>query len=226
MLVIEPLAVRYFLTHKLCNAKLRAMTQSLDVARALERIAEIHGHLDRGEVYRGYHPKLIALTGLLGIAAALAQPWLIPAADGPAFLAYWIGVAAANLAVHWTTMAHGYVREDESGRRRTRRVVGQFVPSVAAGAMITAGAWALFPAAAAALPGIWAITFALGVFSSRPYLPRYIGWVGLWYLAAGGILLSLAPTTFAWLGACLGVVFGCGQIGAAFVLSLDRRRAE
>ncbi len=202
------------------------MTQSLEVARALERIAEIHGHLDRGEVYRGYHPKLVALTGLLGIAAALAQPWLLPLADGPAFLAYWIGIAAANLVVHWTAMVHGYLREDAVGRRRTRRVVGQFIPSVAAGAMVTAGALAAFPTAAAALPGIWAITFGLGVFSSRPYLPRYIGWVGLWYLAGGGILLALAPATFAALGACLGVVFGCGQIGAAFVLALDRSRAD
>jgi hypothetical protein len=202
------------------------MTQSLDVARAIERIAEIHGHLDRGEVYRGYHPKLVALTGLLGIAAALGQPWLLPFADGSAFLAYWIAVAALNLVVHWSTMVHGYLWEDELARRRTRRVVGQFVPSVAAGAMITAGALASIPEAARVLPGIWSITFALGVFSSRPYLPRYIGWVGLWYLAGGGLLLALAPSSFGALGACLGAVFGCGQIGAALVLSLDRSRGE
>jgi hypothetical protein len=201
------------------------MTQSLDVARALERIAEIHGHLDRGEVYRGYHPMLVALTGLLGIAAAAAQPWLLPFADGPAFLGYWIAIAALNLVVHWSTMVHGYLHEDELARRRTRRVVGQFVPSVAAGAMVTAGL-ASIPASTPILPGIWSITFALGVFSSRPYLPRYIGWVGLWYLAGGGLLLALAPSTFALLGACLGAVFGCGQLGAALVLSLDRSRGE
>jgi hypothetical protein len=202
------------------------MTQSLDVARALERIAEIHGHLDRGEIYRGYHPRLVALTGLLGIAAAVAQPWLLPFADAPAFLAYWIAVAALNLLVHWSTMVHGYLHEDELARRRTRRVVGQFIPSVAAGAMVTAGALAWVPAATPVLPGIWSVTFALGVFSSRPYLPRYIGWVGLWYLAGGGLLLALASSTFGWMGACLGAIFGCGQIGAALVLSLDRSRGE
>jgi hypothetical protein len=205
------------------------MTPSLEVARALERIAEIHGHLDRGEVYRGYHPKLVALTGLLGIAAAAAQPWLNPSPDPRAFLAYWIGVAAANLVVHWSTMIHGYIREDEVGRRRTRRVVGQFMPSVVAGAMITVGSAAALPAAISALPGIWAITFALGVFSSRPYLPRYIGWVGLWYLAGGGILLGIsggASSTLASLGVWLGGVFGFGQLGAALVLYLDRRRGE
>ncbi|HZN60118.1 MAG TPA: hypothetical protein VFD71_18745 [Planctomycetota bacterium] len=202
------------------------MTQSVDVARALERIAEIHGHLDRGEVYRGYRPKLVALTGLFGIAAALAQPWLLPNADGPAFLAYWIAVAALNLLAHWSTMVHGYLQEDELARRRTRRVVGQFVPSVAAGAIVTAGALVSIPSATTILPGIWSITFALGIFSSRPYLPRYIGWVGLWYLAGGSVLLAIAPSTFGSLGACLGAVFGCGQIGAAFVLSLDRSRGE
>jgi hypothetical protein len=202
------------------------MTRSLEVAQALERIAEIHGHLDRGEVYRGYHPKLVALTGILGITAAVAQPWLIPAADGRGFLAYWIGVAAANLLVHWSSMAYAYAREDETARRRTRRVVGQFVPSVAAGAMITGGCVSAFPGAMAALPGVWAITFALGLFSSRPYLPRHIGWVGLWYLAGGGILLSLAPASFSVLGAGLGFVFGIGQLGAALVLHLDRGRGE
>jgi hypothetical protein len=202
------------------------MTRSLEVAQALERIAEIHEHLDRGEVYRGYHPKLVALTGVLGIAAAMAQPWLLPGADGRAFLTYWIGVAAANLLFHWSSMGYAYAREDETARRRTRRVVGQFVPSVAAGAMVTAGCMAAFPGAIAALPGVWAITFALGIFSSRPYLPRHIGWVGLWYLVGGGILLSLAPSTFPILGFGLGVVFGIGQLGAALVLHLDRRRGE
>jgi len=202
------------------------MTRSVDVARALERIAEIHGHLDRGEVYRGYQPKLVALTGLIGIAAAVAQPWLVPGADGREFLRYWIAVAAANLLVHWSTMAYGYAREDEVSRRRTRRVVGQFVPSVAAGAMVTAGVVAALPGAVPALPGVWAILFALGVFSSRPYLPRHIGWVGLWYLGGGGMLFLLAPSPFASLGVGLGAVFGVGQLGAALVLHLDRRRGE
>ena len=80
--------------------------------------------------------------------------------------------------------------------------------------MITAGSAGAFPSA---LPGIWAIVFALGVFSSRPYLPRYIGWVGLWYLAGGGFLLSQTSTGFASLGAWLGAVFGIGQLGAALV---------
>jgi hypothetical protein len=202
------------------------MTRSADVAQALERIAEIHGHLDRGEVYRGYHPKLIGLTGLLGIAAAMAQPWVLSGEDGREFLSYWIGIAAANLLLHWSTMAYGYLREDEVARRRTRRVIGQFAPSVAAGAMVTAGCVAAVPEALEVLPGVWAITFALGVFSSRPYLPRHIGFVGLWYLGGGGMLLSLLPSTFATLGAGLGAVFGIGQLGAAIVLHLDRRRGE
>jgi hypothetical protein len=202
------------------------MTRGLDVAQALERIAEIHGHLDRGEVYRGYRPKLVALTGLVGIAAAMAQSWLLPGASRQEFVYYWMGVASGNLLLHWSSMAYSYVREPEIARRRTRRVVGQFVPSVAAGAIVTFGILGALPGGAAALPGIWASTFGLGLFSSRPYLPQHIGWVGLWYLAGGGILLGLAPMTFSTLGAGLGAVFGIGQLGAALVLQLDRRRGE
>lgn len=202
------------------------MTRPLDVTEALERIAEIHGHLDRGEVYRGYHPGPVALTGIVGVAAALAQPRLLGEASPRGFVAYWVAVAAVNLLLHWGAMAWHHLREDEAARRRTRRVVGQFVPSVAAGAMVTAGIVAALPSALPALPGLWAITFALGVFSSRPYLPQHIGWVGLYFLAGGGMLLLLSPATLPALGAGLGVVFGAGQLGAALVLHLDRRRHD
>ena len=43
------------------------------------------------------------------------------------------------------------------------------------------------------LPGVWALFHALGLFASRLHLPRAVGWVGLWYLAAGGWLLGSTP---------------------------------
>ena len=42
----------------------------------------------------------------------------------------------------------------------------------------------------------WALLFSLGLFSCRPYLPRGIGWVALFYLLAGGGLLLLGVALF------------------------------
>ena len=76
-----------------------------------------------------------------------------------------------------------------AARRRTRQVVGQFLPSVLAGAIITASFVHLSAALVPLLPGLWAICFGIGTFASRPYLPRASGWVALFYYAAGIALL-------------------------------------
>ena len=44
------------------------------------------------------------------------------------------------------------------------------------------------PGLVALLPGVWAICFGIGTFSSRPYLPRTSVLVACFYLAAGSLL--------------------------------------
>ena len=53
---------------------------------------------------------------------------------------------------------------------RTRQVVGQFLPSLIAGAIISASFVRLSPTLVPLLPGLWAICFGIGIFASRPYL--------------------------------------------------------
>jgi hypothetical protein len=75
------------------------------------------------------------------------------------------------------------------------------------------------------LPGLWAVVFGLGVFATRPYLPRAVGWVGLYYLTAGAFLLGRSP--FAELsGWSVGGVFGLGQLATALVLYWNLERSD
>jgi hypothetical protein len=74
------------------------------------------------------------------------------------------------------------------------------------------------------LPGVWTALFSLGIFAARPYLPRTIGWVGLYYLIAGAGLLALAPSDFARAGWTIGFVFAAGQLATAAVLRRNRER--
>jgi hypothetical protein len=156
----------------------------------------------------------------VGLCAAAAQEWLLGPGDGATFVRYWLVVAAACAALGGGAAIAGYLwREDEFARRRTRTVLGQFVPSLAAGAALTFGL--VRHGQAELLPGLWAIVFGLGIFSMRPYLPRAIGWVGAFYLACGAGLLAQGLPLAPWQ---VGGVFGVGHLATALVLHLNLER--
>jgi hypothetical protein len=199
----------------------------MDIPRALAQIAEIHEHLAKGEVYRGYRSAPVAASGLIGLCAAWLQPVGLGATDAVGFVLYWTAVAVCAGFVGVSEIVYNYaVRDDAAERRRTRRVVGQFLPSLLGGAVITASFVHLSAALVPLLPGLWSICFGVGIFASRPYLPRASGYVALFYYAAGVALLWIArgpePVAAWWVGG----TFGVGQILAALVLywNLERRQ--
>lgn len=201
-----------------------------DHREAFARLEEIHQHLARTEVYRGYRALPVALSGLVGIAAAALQPVLMPPQGPPELFAYyWIGVAGAAGGLAFLEIAYGYLRETSpTVRRRTRIVTSQFIPCVAAGLVITLCLAQMSRTAdvVGALPGIWAILFSLGIFASRTYLPHLMGWVGLGYFVAGSTLLVAATswtTPSPW---SVGIPFGVGQLASAAVLYWNLERTE
>jgi hypothetical protein len=192
------------------------------ITDALEQIAEIHGHLAKGEVYRGWRAAPVALSGLVGLAAAWLQQ---PTLDPIAFVIYWSAVAAAAAAVGASEIIYNYIATDAAfSRRQTRRVFAQFVPSLAAGALATATIVRLGAALVALLPGLWALFFGIAVFASRPYLPRASGIVALFYSACGAFLLWNAQTPIPLSPWAVGGVFGMGQLIAAVVIYWNLER--
>jgi hypothetical protein len=199
-----------------------------DVSEAMDRISEIHEHLAKCEMYRGFRPVPVALSGLVGLLAAAFQPRIVPAGDAHAFLRYWIAAACVCGAVGVSEIAFNYLaHEDLFARRRTRHVTGQVIPSLLAGAAATI-ALGRNADLIALLPGIWAIVFGLGVFAARPYAPRASGWVGLYYLCAGTCLLLTASGAAPLSGWRVGIVFGVGQAAVALVLywNLERKNYD
>ena len=199
----------------------------MHVSRALDQIAEIHQQLAKSEVYRGYRPIPLACSGIAGLMAAAAQPRALGWNDPIGFVFYWFAVAVVCSIIASSEIVHNYiVHEGTTERRRTRRVLAQFLPALGAGAIVSATFVRFGPALVPALPGLWAMFFGLGIFASRPYLPRASGWVALFYFAAGVALLWLAPTGVARSGWSVGGVFGIGQLFAAAVLYLNVERHE
>lgn len=199
------------------------MMATMNVSQALEQLNEIHHHLGRSEVYRGYRSKTIALTGLSGLLAAAGLAYFWPEAGALERIGFWVAVAALNLAVvAWEVLGDYDNHRTAHQRKVSRRTVGQFLPALALGAVLTA-AMASRGESLDLLPGLWAGLFALGIFSSRPYLPRGVGWVGAYYLAAASILLSFETTALAWPWA-MGGAFGIGQALMAYVLYQNLER--
>jgi hypothetical protein len=199
----------------------------MDLSRALADLAEIHGHLAKGEIYRGYRPVPVAASGLIGIAAAWLQKPGLGASDPIGFLVYWAAVALVAALVGTSEIIHNYVvHDDAAARRQTRRVVGQFLPSVLGAAIITFCFVRLSESLVSLLPGVWAICFGFGTFASRPYLPRTSIIVAVFYYAAGVALLwnAGAGSLDGW---WVGGTFGIGQLIAAAVLfAADRQSME
>jgi hypothetical protein len=98
-----------------------------------------------------------------------------------------------------------------------RMAVEQFLPSFAAGALLTGVLAYAAPADLWMLPGLWQIVFSLGVFASCRFLPRPIAAAGVWYLATGLLCLAMgdARALSPW---TMGISYGVGQSMVAGIL--------
>jgi hypothetical protein len=219
----------------------------MEIQKALDQISEIHGHLAKSHVYRGYRAVPVALSGVLALVAAAAQTRL-SGSDWPlSFVVYWMAVGVLAAATACGGIVYGYLREESQlARRRTRATVGQLLPCLVAGFGVAVLLARPGSESIAFIPGLWAILFSIGIFASRPYLPRITGWVALYYLVAGALLLAMAgePTTLSGWGTSfivgfgrtaagypkslspwgMGLTFGIGQILAGIVLYWDLER--
>ncbi len=198
----------------------------MEITKAIDQIAQIHAHLTKAEVSRDYRAVPVACSGVLALVAAFLAPRIVLGASPREFVAYWVVVAVAGFLVAGGGIFHRYVTTaDATARRRTRTVVGQLLPCLAAGIAVTAALADRGPGAVELLPGLWAVLFSLGIFASRPYLPRAVGFVALFYLLAGALLLGLAGSGFG-LSTGMGLTFGPGQILAGLVLYWNLERKQ
>lgn len=200
----------------------------MELRDALTQISEIRQQMARTEVFRGYRALPVAFSGLLAVAAAVAQAVVIrvPSQQIPAYLGLWVGTAGVSAVAAGTAMVVRSRRNGSSlGREVTWLAVEQFLPSLAAGAMLTVVLVRSAPESLWMLPGLWQILFSLGVFASCRLLPRATFGVALFYLMTGLLTVALARGDAAFSPWAMGLPFGAGQLFAAGILyrTLERR---
>ncbi len=191
-----------------------------DLHKALGEISSIRRQMARSTEFRGYGPATLAATGFLAISAAGTQAiWLPdPANHIPTYLGIWIStaiVSAALIGVQTVTRTHRM--HSGMADAMIRMAVEQFLPSAAAGALLTLVLLRSAPSALWMLPGLWQIIFSLGVFSSCRFLPRPMAAAGVWYLLTGLACIALADNR-ALSPLSMGTSFGVGQLLVAGIL--------
>ncbi len=195
----------------------------MDVSRALDQLSEIHQHLSRTEFYRGYRSRTVAATGFLAMLGAAYWEWSSGSGDQIKTVLFWVILAVLILTIVLVDTACDYRGYTKPQRRTTKATLGQFIPTLLVGGAVTLGLLQR-PEAIGLLPGLWSMLYGLGIFSSRPYLPQGVGWVGLYFILCGSVLTWYSGGGFSpsWV---MGGVFGFGQLGLAAVLyfNLERR---
>jgi hypothetical protein len=188
--------------------------------KALGDITSIRRQVARTTEFRGYGAATLAATGAFAILAPITQALLLP---DPAnhignYLRIWITTAILSaVLIGMQTLAR--TRRIHSGLadEMILMAVEQFLPSVGAGALISIVVVRFVPASVWILPGLWQITYSLGVFASCRFLPKPMTAAGCWYLLTGlacigmGDTRALTPWT-------MGIAYGVGQLLVASVL--------
>jgi hypothetical protein len=199
-----------------------------DLHKALSEISEIRGQIARSAEFRGYGPATLSITGVLAVVAAAAQAhWFRqPERDMPAYLAIWIATAAISLLIiSLETIMRARRVYSGLAMQMIHAALEQFLPAIVAGLLLTVVLWRCAPQNLWMLPGLWQMVFSLGVFASCRFLPPPMFAVGVWYLAAGLICLTLGQRTALspW---AMGIPFGVGQVLVAAVLQFHDQAAD
>jgi hypothetical protein len=174
----------------------------------------------RATEFRGYGAATLAVTGLVAVAAAVAQAYWLPDAAG--HLAIYLGIWTTTAVLSASVIAVQTVNRAQrmhSGMadEMIRMAVEQFLPAAIAGSLLTVAMMRLGPSHLSLLPGLWQVIFSLGVFSSCRFLPRPMLAAGAWYLATGLVCVALggAWALSPW---AMGVPYGAGQFLVATIL--------
>ena len=192
-----------------------------ELRQALAEISAIRTQVARETQFRGYGPRSTAASGVLAILVASVQSLWLKAtwADARVFLMVWVGTAAVAAGIcAWETYVRTRKVHFGFSREMIQAAIEQFLPAMVVGLMLTIVLVRVAPRELWMLPGLWQLSFSLGIFASCRFLPRPMFAVGLWYLVAGLACLAIEGGPHALSPWTMGIPFGIGQLFLAVVL--------
>lgn len=191
----------------------------IDINEAINNISEIHHQLSRTNIYKGYKPVVVVISGIIGMLASIIQPFFIKNFLSISFVFYWVIVAAINLVLCSLMILYQYFfKEDIHEKQKTLCIMTQFIPMIIAGAIITLFFTFNGESTIPFLPAIWALIFSMGIFNVRPYLTNLTIIPAVFYILSSIFLFYLRLYNINLLSFGMGFTFGMGQILSALTL--------
>ncbi len=186
-----------------------------DINRALNDIALIRNQIADVQLFRGFGPLVIGLTGLLALVLSAFQD----AYGETSIIVPWIVLACISAALIGVEMWALTRRENGvNAYDLLWAIVQKFLPCLAAGAGI---GWIIVsqePRLVWLLPGLWQVLIGLGLFAAASMLPRNVMFAAAWYFVVGLLVLLLSAQNQEITPWAMGVPFGFGQILLACLL--------
>ena len=187
--------------------------------RALQDIAAIRAQIAASQLFRGFGPMVVGLSGCLAIVAAFWQSWH-PEVD---YFIFWGVLAVLCVAMIGVEMVALSPRHHAHlALPMLRATLGKFLPVGCAGASIGAVVYGFAPETAWILPGLWQILIAIGLFAAAPNLPPLMRLAAVWYFLTGLATMIAASGGGPLSPWAMGLPFGLGQILVALCLRFQK----
>lgn len=201
----------------------------MELHEAIRQISAIRQQMARTEQFRGYRAAPAACSGLLAFAAGAYQSLALPnpqTALDP-YLILWLSIAVVGFVLSMIDIVIRYTRSTgQLNRETTRLALGQFLPSLATGGLVTIALANASPESAWLLPGLWSLFFSLGLFASRTWLPRPITAVAAYYLLGGLFIIAQGNPDLTFSPWTMPLLFGVGQLASALILFRDEQTQD
>jgi hypothetical protein len=199
----------------------------MELRDAIDQITTIRSQLAATEHLKSLRAIPVALSGVLAIAAAIAQTlWLENPIDDPRhYLMLWCGAAVISGVLAAVVVTRRTFRcPGELSAANAWLAVRQFAPSLVVGAIVTWFVVDRIPHLLWILPGLWQLLFGLGNLAAHRLLPAPALFVGVMFVATGTCCLwfgELALDPWA-----MGLPFAAGQLALASILWWHHERPQ
>jgi hypothetical protein len=206
---------------------------------AAEHLQVIRTLMERSALYRRALAPIMIYNGVIGLAAA-AVGWALRIGSPHAFILYWGGVAALALAGSFLLVRRQALKESEPfWSPPTRRVTQALVPPLAAGFILTVGAFlrdspvpGLGPQATELwVPLSWVVLYGCAIHAAGFFMQRGMKLFGWACIIGGCVLLAtdLVGQTghshpLDWTYAVMGFFFGGLHLAYGIYLYFTERR--
>ena len=192
-----------------------------DIDRALADITDIKNQLAAGTMFRGFGPAVMAISGLLAFATAIAQsiwPEMLGANLDNYIITWLITATIAAILISWEVYARSHRHHGGLADSIVLNAFEQFLPAGFASLALTAVFWKFASGSLWLLPGMWQVFLGLGMFAGSRSLPRPVRWVGGWYFLSGFVVIMIASFSNELSPWLMGAPFTIGQLALAGVL--------